>query len=318
MNIKAVLTPGVDSITVHGLHQWDYGRKLEIHSAELPAIVEIHFACAGMKDAIVRSCEAVSGVATTTIPDVCLEQTSPVYAWVYVIDGTAGYTTKTVMMPVIARTKPQPGATVPAEIYDRYTELVTAVNNAVAKLSQGGGIVQRALRADAADSADTATVATYASADKSKGTIEERLTALGFKEGTVTLSALLDGTVTKNYIRRQGRYVMGMFETTDGTREPMSSELFAQAFPVGTMPRDFAPASATGAITVTAWVTLFFKSLAPEIASDFTKTHVVHCVIGDSGSFGNIELILPPEYVTYSLYYATVKGVYLSFAYEIN
>lgn len=44
----------------------------------------------------------------------------------------------------------------------------------------------------------------YASADISKGTIEERLTALGFKEGVVDLSYLPNYTLT-----RQGNYVIG-------------------------------------------------------------------------------------------------------------
>ena len=45
MNIKAFFPAGVDSITVSGLTQWDYGRKLEIQADDLPALVEVHFAC---------------------------------------------------------------------------------------------------------------------------------------------------------------------------------------------------------------------------------------------------------------------------------
>lgn len=51
-----------------------------------------------------------------------------------------------------------------------------------------------------------ATIAEYASADTTKGTIEERLTRLGFKEGSVTLSS---GTATTNKVSRQGNYVIG-------------------------------------------------------------------------------------------------------------
>lgn len=55
-------------------------------------------------------------------------------------------------------------------------------------------------------------IAQYASDDTSKGTIEERLTALGFKEGSVTLSS---GTATTNRITRQGNYVIGQVSVAD-------------------------------------------------------------------------------------------------------
>lgn len=49
----------------------------------------------------------------------------------------------------------------------------------------------------------TARIALYASADTSKGTIEERLTNLGFKQGSVSLSL---GSATENVVQRQGNY----------------------------------------------------------------------------------------------------------------
>ena len=68
------------------------GQTLEIRYAGLPAVVEVHFACANMDEAIVRSCAALEGVASVEIPDRCVEQTSPITAWVYFIDGTEGHT----------------------------------------------------------------------------------------------------------------------------------------------------------------------------------------------------------------------------------
>lgn len=210
MTLKAIIPPGQAELTVNGLHQWDYGRKLEIHSDELPAVVEVHFACAGMKEAVVRVCNSVDGVATAVIPDRCLEQTTPVTAWVYVVDDTEGLTTKTITLPIIPRTKPQPSSTDPEVYADKYTEAVTAVNEAVETLKGGDVKVGAAYMADhstTADSATTASTATvadhaatattadtawsagkasiadYASDDTSKGTIEERLTALGERDG---------------------------------------------------------------------------------------------------------------------------------------
>ena len=52
-----------------------------------------------------------------------------------------------------------------------------------------------------------ANIAVYASADTSKGTIEERLTNLGFKEGSITLED--ESYVTLNELKRQGNYVIG-------------------------------------------------------------------------------------------------------------
>lgn len=131
MSIKATFTAGLDAITVHGLHQWDYGQMLEIHDRALPSLVEIHFACPGMRDAIVRPCAVVQGVATAAIPDLCLEQASPVQAWVYEIGGTSGRTIRTITLPMIPRPRPALTKDIPAEVGDKYTELIDEVNRIV-------------------------------------------------------------------------------------------------------------------------------------------------------------------------------------------
>lgn len=63
-------------------------------------------------------------------------------------------------------------------------------------------------KATSAETAKTATTAQYASEDTSKGTIEDRLTKLGFKEGNTTLN-ISSNSVTHNYWKRQGNYVFG-------------------------------------------------------------------------------------------------------------
>lgn len=130
MSIKAIFPEGVTAITVNGLYQWDYGRTLEIYDASLPALVEVHFASAGMDEAVVRVCAVVDGVVDAVIPARCAEQTAPVLVWVYVVGDTSGKTVKTITLPIIARTKPQPGASVPDDISDKYTEAVGAINAA--------------------------------------------------------------------------------------------------------------------------------------------------------------------------------------------
>lgn len=156
-SIKAILPSGQTEITINGLHQWDYGRKLEIHSNDISAgvLIEVHFACAGMDTAVVRVSNIVSGVATVTIPDKCLEQTTPVVAWVFEIDDTnkSGVTTKRINMPVEARPRPSVSEDIPQEVSDKYTEALTAINEAVADLKNGVVKVSNASHADEANKA---------------------------------------------------------------------------------------------------------------------------------------------------------------------
>ena len=75
---------------------------------------------------------------------------------------------------------------------DKYTELITEVNRSVNILENGDVTAVKAAEASNADSATsagnvgtansatTAKIAQYASADTSKGTIEERLSAVGY------------------------------------------------------------------------------------------------------------------------------------------
>lgn len=156
MSIKAIFPPGVTELTVNGLHQWDYGQQLEIKASDLPAMVEVHFACLGMQAAEVRTCSAVSGTLLAAIPDLCLEQTAPIIAWVYAINGAEGSTVKTITLPIIPRVKPQKEASIPRVTTDAYTQFLTEVNNAVGSLKAGEVVAGRALTADNADRADEA------------------------------------------------------------------------------------------------------------------------------------------------------------------
>lgn len=162
MSIRAIFQAGQTQITVNGLHQWDYGRKLEIQADDIQSVIEVHFACAGMTEAVVRTCVILGGVAEAAIPDQCLEQTTPITAWVYAVGDTSGATVKTIRLPIIARTKPQPAATVPTDFSDKYTEALAAFNDAVDGLREGQLIALEAEHAAAADHASTATRANHA------------------------------------------------------------------------------------------------------------------------------------------------------------
>lgn len=86
-----------------------------------------------------------------------------------------------------------------------------------------------------------ANVAMYASSDKSKGTIEERLTKLGFSEGSFEISDLVNNTTTidRNTIKKQGKYVIASIAV---------SLPGAIKVPVGMRPKEDTTVTASGLI----------------------------------------------------------------------
>ncbi len=166
MAIKVVFPIGTTSISVGGLFQWDYGQVLEIESSEIGSeIVEVHFACPSMSEAIVRPCTFSNGVGTVTIPDQCLEQTNTITAWIFEIDGTQGHTAKTITLPLTARKRPAKSRDIPAEYVDKYAEALTEINEAIDALESGEIVVAKATQAEnatTATSADSASNAAYA------------------------------------------------------------------------------------------------------------------------------------------------------------
>lgn len=86
---------------------------------------------------------------------------------------------------------------------------------------QGGGLMWHdivdAINEDSLSNiayAESAMTAEYAKGGENKGTIEERLTNLGFKEGVVENLA---ATASTNFIKRQGNYVFGELTFADDT-----------------------------------------------------------------------------------------------------
>ena len=128
MSLRAMIPPGQTGVVVNGLHQWDYGRSLEITHPDLPAEMEIHFASTDSGEAIVHVVPSLNGVATVAIPNSLLEQSLPITAWVYRIGGTIGQTIFTVTMPIQPRPRPAAAPSLPEEIGDKYTETLGAIN----------------------------------------------------------------------------------------------------------------------------------------------------------------------------------------------
>lgn len=201
MAIKIVFPAGKATITAPSLYQWDYGQTLEIESADLLPIVEVHFACSGMTEAIVRPCSVNNGLATVPIPDICLEHAGIIMAWVFEINGTEGMTRKTITIPVIGRVKPAPGGDIPTEVYNRYTELVTELNEAITALTKGNVTVAQAKIANYAAEAGTANSANSSSTASSAN----YATNAGYaaKSGNVTVNQ-----TTANSSLTTGLYVV--------------------------------------------------------------------------------------------------------------
>lgn len=167
MAIKVQFPVGESNVTAGGLYQWDYGQVLEIECTEIGSeILEVHFACPNMSEAIVRSCTFSNGVGTVTIPDECLEQTSSITAWLCRRDSAQRRTIKTIVLPLTTRTRPGNMLDdVPVSYTDAVGQLIEEVNEAVDALENGNVTVAKATTADTAGHATTAgsaTSATYA------------------------------------------------------------------------------------------------------------------------------------------------------------
>ena len=123
------------------------------------------------------------------------------------------------------------GTTIPAKAAD-----VTTTLNGVALTSifETGGTVAKS--ATNATNATSATRATYASTDTSKGTIETRLTNLGFRSGSITVPS--GYTASENTVTRQGNYVIGKYIVDIPNGTTLSSTV------LGTLPTYFRPMSA--------------------------------------------------------------------------
>lgn len=147
MSVKAFFPEGVSSVTTSSLYQWDYGQTLEIETNNylFPTIAEVHFSCIEMDEALVSPCSFINGVAVANIPDECLEQTTPITAWLYTIEGNSGNTIGSVQIPIISRQRPNIGDGVPQTIGDQYTNLITEVNEAIDTLKSGDVFIKYAM-----------------------------------------------------------------------------------------------------------------------------------------------------------------------------
>lgn len=120
-------------------------------------------------------------------------------------------------------------------------------------------------------------IAQYASSDKTKGTIDERLTKLGFKEGSITFNtSVFNATEIK--LHRQGNYVIGEI-TGQFVANAKNGDL------IFTLPTNFIP---TKTITI--------GSLANKSGDTYSGTSsTVFCVknnYNSNGKFNEFYLVM--------------------------
>ena len=230
MPIKVILPVDKTDVTTSGLFQWDYGQTLEIETAELGTeVVEVHFACSDMSEAIVYSCSFLNGVGTVHIPDRCLEQTSTISAWIYRINATRGYTWKVIHLPVTGRTRPSVNREIPHEVSDKYTQLISEINEMVDALEEGdvtAAKAQSATNANYATSAGNAANANHAVSADGATTASKAvslMTTLVSETMTRTVSITAPGLYAIDYGKPDGSnrktalfYIPTLYESVYG------------------------------------------------------------------------------------------------------
>lgn len=129
MSIKATFPAGVAALTVHGLHQWDYGQRLEVSCADLTGAFEVHFSNVALKTAHKRACSVGASVA---IPDVLLQQPYDILAWVCEVGEGRSRALHTLRIPITPRPKPEGlEEDIPAEEQTQFQEMMVAFNATV-------------------------------------------------------------------------------------------------------------------------------------------------------------------------------------------
>lgn len=104
--LEAIFQDGILSLTLAGLTQWDYGQKLTIKGLTVSSELEVHFSNNIEKEAVVMKATQEESDIITEIPNVLLEKSHDILAWVYTDDGHSGETIRTIIIKVTPRKKP--------------------------------------------------------------------------------------------------------------------------------------------------------------------------------------------------------------------
>lgn len=105
--IDAIFSEVIQTVTLTGLFQWDYGQKLQIKGLTLGETMEVHFSNVKDKEAVVMVATKQGDSYIVDIPNILLEKSLDIIAWIYAIGSNSGETVKTAILKVEPRIKPQ-------------------------------------------------------------------------------------------------------------------------------------------------------------------------------------------------------------------
>ena len=108
---------------------------------------------------------------------------------------------------------------------------ITAITGPIPVSLGGTGVSNSSTEANI-----TAKIANYASSDTSKGTIEQRLTNLGFREGSISLASGV--TASTNSLKRQGNYVIGTLIISNRISVAANSQVTLGSIPLNFRPKE--------------------------------------------------------------------------------
>lgn len=134
----------------------------------------------------------------------------------------------------------------------------------------------------------TSTYADYASSDKSKGTIEARLTNLGFSEGSINITASLFGNYTTriNKIQKLGKFVIADFYLTTQVSDVNIS--LGNLVNLGNVPEEYRPSITKNDIYTTKnnvkYILGGFAACMTSSYNDWLSAKGFEVLIGEDGS----------------------------------
>ena len=105
--IDAIFSEVIQTVTLTGLFQWDYGQKMQIKGLTLGETMEVHFSNVKDKEAVVMVATKQGDSYIVDIPNILLEKSLDIIAWIYAIGSNSGETVKTAILKVEPRIKPQ-------------------------------------------------------------------------------------------------------------------------------------------------------------------------------------------------------------------
>lgn len=154
--------------------------------------------------------------------------------------------------------------------------------------------------------------------DISKGTIEERLSSLGFKEGVVTLDSRMT-TPYKNTIKRQGNCCFLKLALYDLSLILTSEEVSSEKVKIGTIPAEFRPDK------IITFYTVFYDgqyTWAGDNVEEFIHNFACKTTIDTNGeiiiNFKQSTSKVPVKTISCLYFYAGDRDGTSSISYEIN